>query len=274
MIWPHSGLRMGGYADFIRASSYTRAVDRKKLGFLYSHAIAEAERTGRLCADMRALDLGAGSGAVTLPLATLFGHVDAVDIDTEALARLRSRSAELGRTNVAVFEGDAAAFCDVAPYDVVLASDMIQHVPDTEALLATIVSLVRPGGLLLATIANGYGPFEMRNWHLNPRARLVRVRWIRRLLGKAPYRAGGDVAHFFTFRQIVDRFREHGFALVEARNSDWLLPLVGSLPGTRLGELDCRLADRVPPAMASGWYFALRRAARGARIEPTPTSSA
>jgi len=260
---------MGGYADFIRASSYTRAVDRKKLGFLYSHATAEAERTGRSCADMRVLDLGAGSGAVALPLATLFGRVDAVDIDTEALDRLRSRSAELGHTNVTVFESDGAAFGDVAPYDVVVASDMIQNVPDPEALLTTIVSLVRPGGLLLATIANGYGPFEMRDWHLNPRARLVRLSWIRRLLGKAPHRAGGDVVHFFTFRQIVDRFHAHGFEMVEARNSDWLLPLVRSLLDTRLGELDCRLADRVPPTIASGWYFALRRAGPGERTEPT-----
>jgi len=255
---------MGGYGDFIRASSYTRAVDRKKLGFLYSQAIAEAERAGRSCGDMRVVDVGAGPGAVTLPLATLFGHVDAVDVDTEALDRLRARAAQAGHTNIAVFASYAVTFRDAAPYDVVVACDVITNVPDTEAFLTTIASLVSPGGLLLVTLANGYGPFEMRDWHLNPRARLVNASWMRRLFRKAPYRAGAGMAHFFTFRQIVDRFRAHGLDLIATRNSDWLLPLVRSLPdGRGLAELDCRLADRLPPTLVSGWYFAFRRTAAG-----------
>ena len=263
---------MVGYREFIRASSYTRTVDRKKLGFLYSQAIMEAERTGRSCADMRVVDLGAGPGAVTLPLATLFGHVDAVDIDTEALGQLRARAAVGGHTNVAVFASDAAAFGDAAPYDVVVAADMIHYVPDPEALLTTIASLVCPAGLLLITVTNGYGPFEMRNWHLNPRVRLVQVNWIRRLFGKGPSRAGEGVAHFFTFKQIVERFRAHGFEPIATQNSDWLLPVIRSLPDGRLAELDCRLADRVPRTLASGWYFALRRTV-SERREASPSPS-
>ena len=253
---------MGGYGDFIRASPYTRTVDRKKLRFLYSHAIAEAERTGRSCADMRVVDLGAAAGAIALPLATLFGHVAAVDIDAEALARLRARALQGGHTNVAVFECDAAAFRDAAPYDVVVASEMINNVPNPEALLETIASLLRPGGLLLATLANGYGAFELRNRHLNLRERLTRVDWIRRALGKSPRRsiAGSYALHFFTYRQVVDRFRAHGFEMIATGNSDWLLPLIRSLPDGRLAELDCRAADRVPASIASGWYFAFRRA--------------
>jgi SAM-dependent methyltransferase len=260
---------MGGYGDFIRASPYTRTVDRKKLGFFYSQAIAEAERTGRSCADMRVVDLGAAAGAVALPLATLFGRVHAVDVDTVALSKLRSRAAQGGFTNVAVFESDAAAFDDAEPYDVVVASEVINLVPNPEALLTTIASLVRPGGLLLATVPNGYGAFELRNRHLNLRARLTRVDWIRRALGKPPHRSGASAGalHSFTFGRIVDRFRAHGFELTSTRNSDWLVPLVRSLRDGRLAELDCRVADRVPATLASGWYFAFRRTVGESRGE-------
>lgn len=253
-------LTMGGSGDFIRASPYTRAVDRKKLGFLYSHAIAEAERTGRSCAEMRAVDLGAAAGAVTLPLATLFGHVTAVDLDAEALGRLRARAVERGHANVSVFESDAAAFDDDAPYDVVVASEVISNVPNPDALLTAIAALLRPGGLLLLTVTNGYGAFELRDWQLNLRARLTRMEWIRRALARPPDRAvtGAYAQHFFTFGHIVDRFRAHGFEVIAKRNSDCLMPLVRSLPDGRLAALDCRLADHVPAAMASGWYFALR----------------
>jgi hypothetical protein len=92
------------------------------------------------------------------------------------------------------------------------------------------------------------------------------VDWIRRALGKRPHRAveGAYAQHFFTFRGVVRRFRDHGFELIAAQNSDCLLPLVRSLPDGRLAELDCALADRVPAAVASGWYFAFRSAARAA----------
>src|SRR5262249_43282554 len=155
------------------------------------------------------------------------GHVDAVDIDTEALGRLRARAANGGHTNVAVFESDAAAFDAGSSYDVVVASEVINVVPEPEALLTTLASLVRPGGLLLATVANGYGAFEIRNRHLNPRAQLARVNWIRRLLGKSPYRwgTGAHETRFYTFGQIIDRFRAHGFELIATRNSNFLVPL-------------------------------------------------
>jgi SAM-dependent methyltransferase len=217
---------------------------------------------------MRVADLGAAAGAITLPLATLFGHVAAVDIDTDALGRLRARAAQRGHANVAVFQSDAAAFTGDAPYDVVVASEVISNVPNPDALLATIASLLRPGGLLLLTVANGYGAFELRDRHLNLRARLKRVQWIRRALGKPPRHAvaGAYAQHFFTFRRVVERFRAHGFEVIAKRNSDWLLPLVRSLPDGALADVDCRVADRVPAFMASGWYFALRR------VAPPPAS--
>ena len=80
-----------------------RAPDRH---FLRSAAIAEAiVADACVCAHELVLDVGAGLGRLTLPLARTGAHVRAVELDAVIAGRLRRRFAS--SPNVDVVEGDA-----------------------------------------------------------------------------------------------------------------------------------------------------------------------
>jgi SAM-dependent methyltransferase len=92
------------------------------------------------------LDLGCGTGSLSL-LALDAGHrVTAVDLSPEMVDRARAKTA--GRATVLV--GDAA-HPPVQPgtVDVVLARHLAWTLPDPPAALARWVSLLRPGGRLV-----------------------------------------------------------------------------------------------------------------------------
>ncbi|GAA3091642.1 class I SAM-dependent methyltransferase [Streptosporangium carneum] len=84
------------------------------------------------------LDVGAGTGAASLPLAASLGELVAVDTSDGMLAELESRAAELG-VPVRVVRGrwpDVAAVTPAA--DVVVSAHVVYNVPDLAALLAEL----------------------------------------------------------------------------------------------------------------------------------------
>src|SRR5690349_16577631 len=95
---------------FVEASPYTRPVDRKKLCFIYDQLTVHALREGHRLEEESVLDLGSAAGALTIPLASVVGKVDAVDLDPEGLSKLNERVKEDGLANVAVFKADATTF--------------------------------------------------------------------------------------------------------------------------------------------------------------------
>jgi len=94
----------------------------------------------------RALDAGCGSGRHTQLLARQFDNIVAVDISEPLIdiAR-RQRSAP----NIRYLAADLMAFTDSAGFDLVFSSTTLHHVPDLDAALLHLRSLVRPGGIAI-----------------------------------------------------------------------------------------------------------------------------
>jgi trans-aconitate methyltransferase len=100
-------------------------------------------------AGERALDIGCGRGAATLPLAEAVGPqgtVLGVDVSPAMVAATRDLAATAGLRQVEVAVGDAAALQVPGRYDVVTASLVLFFLPDPAAALARWVSLLDEGG--------------------------------------------------------------------------------------------------------------------------------
>lgn len=96
------------------------------------------------------LEVGPGPGAATDWLRTRVSRLVAVEIETEAAARLSERFAG---TNVEVRQGSGTAleFTDDS-FDSAASFTMLHHVPTTalqNLLLAEILRVLRPGGVLV-----------------------------------------------------------------------------------------------------------------------------
>ncbi len=109
-----------------------------------------------LAAGMWALDLGAGMGFFSLPLARLVGaagKVVCVDLQAKMIAGLNRRAARAGlapRIEARVCAADSLQLGDLASrLDFALAFAMVHEVPDPERLFAEIQAVLKPGGRLL-----------------------------------------------------------------------------------------------------------------------------
>jgi 2-polyprenyl-6-hydroxyphenyl methylase / 3-demethylubiquinone-9 3-methyltransferase len=122
-----------------------------RLGFVAKHA--------RL-AGARALDVGCGGGLLSEALARNGARVTAIDLapGMVEVARLHATEERLDIDyRVAAAETLAAAqrAHDAAgTYDVITCMEMLEHVPQPAHMLATLASLVRPGGSVFVSTLN------------------------------------------------------------------------------------------------------------------------
>jgi 2-polyprenyl-6-hydroxyphenyl methylase/3-demethylubiquinone-9 3-methyltransferase len=105
-------------------------------------------------AGLTALDIGCGGGLVAEPLARLGADVTAVDADIVAIEAAKLHAAGRGiDVDYRVGSSDDLAAAG-RRFDIVLALEVIEHVADRDIFLATLASLVAPGGMLILSTLN------------------------------------------------------------------------------------------------------------------------
>ena len=107
---------------------------------------ARHARAGRL------LDLACGVGYGTRLLADRgAGRVEAlgVDVSPEAIAYARAR---YGGAHARFLAADAMVFADDSRFDTIVSIETIEHLPSPAEFVARLVGLLRPGGVLVASV--------------------------------------------------------------------------------------------------------------------------
>jgi len=122
------------------------------LPFYTGLARALAREMGRPSLDV--VELGGGSGRVTVPLAEAGHRVTAIDASPAQLDRLRERAAAAGlERSTCAIEGDMRRLAELVPpasADLVLVPfrGMLHVTPDRDVVLAAIHDCLRPGGVV------------------------------------------------------------------------------------------------------------------------------
>ncbi len=109
---------------------------------------------GAPLAGLDIIDLGCGAGLFAEPLARLGADVIGVDPSSVAIAVARRHAEETGARvtyRAATLEELAA---EPSRFDVVSAMEVIEHVAERARFVALAASLIKPGGLFLASTLN------------------------------------------------------------------------------------------------------------------------
>lgn len=121
-------------------------------GFMSPGGPNEAKRVveGLDLSGKTVLDIGCGSGAIAVLLASELGAAKVVGIDVEApvceSARVRAEAAGL-ENNIDIRQVVPGPFpFEDESFDVVFSKDSIIHIPDKEALCLDVFRVLRPGG--------------------------------------------------------------------------------------------------------------------------------
>lgn len=134
---------------------------------------ADLDRLGLVAGD-RLLDLGCGFGRHAFEAARRGAHVVATDLAVDELVATRdtfvamATAGEIG-CDVATcgVRADALSlpFADEA-FDRVVASEVLEHIPDDGQALAELVRILRPGGTMAVTVPSWFP--ERVCWALSP----------------------------------------------------------------------------------------------------------
>ncbi len=103
----------------------------------------------------RILDVGSGPGYFLLTGQERGWQAQGIEPSIRAAEHAR----ELGVPVVNGFFGEETA-PGLGTFDVVHMSEVLEHIPDPRALVATAASVIEPGGLLYVMVPNEYSPFQ------------------------------------------------------------------------------------------------------------------
>ncbi len=106
-------------------------------------------------AGKEVVDIGCGGGILSEAMARQGAHVTAIDLAEASLAVARLHQLESGLAiryeNIST---EDLAHREPGRYDVVTCLEMLEHVPDPQAVVAACAALVKPGGHLFFSTIN------------------------------------------------------------------------------------------------------------------------
>lgn len=245
----------------------------KRLRFIES--TLRRELPGRSPESVRILDVGCGNGTlVALPLAHAGYDVTGIDLHPPSIDRARQLATQCAK---AKFLDCPVESLSEPPFDVIILSEVLEHVTDPAGLLKASSRHLRNDGFLIVTVPNGFGESEIdaRVFHgLHLRRPFDFVSTVLRKIvypgrGARDRRVDATDNHqsghvqFFRRKRLHRIFHECSLAMVSESAGGFICGPVITYTFARsrkFVEWNLKFADRLPLSLVSTWYFVLRRA--------------
>ena len=150
----------------------------------------------------RVIDIGCGGGILAESMAIRGADVTGIDLSDKALKVADLHSLESGvQVRYELISAEEMAAREPASFDVVTCMEMLEHVPDPEAIVHACAALVRPGGQVFFSTINR-----------NPKSYLFAVvgaEYVLKLLPKGTH----DFAKFIKPAELAGYIRRAGLEL-------------------------------------------------------------
>ncbi len=148
--------------------------------------------------DLHILNAGCGSGELSFQLAQAGHRVLGIDPELEHVRVAEQKARVINRRNCSFVVSSIEDFQPTAPFDCVIATDVLEHIQDDRAAFEKLISFVKPGGLVIITVPAGQWLFGYHDESLG-HFRRYSLTTLRRLVNE---------------RCQVDHMRYFGFTLI------------------------------------------------------------
>ncbi|MCB0805021.1 MAG: methyltransferase domain-containing protein [Bacteroidales bacterium] len=248
-------------AKFINYTHYTRAEDLKRLSFILESLSKHTKPGGKV------LDIGCGNGNISFQLAKYGYQVTGIDISTEAIEEAKRNYKLPNLTFKTVKAEDLATFNDTR-FDALVCSEVIEHLNHPEDLTQLFKNYLNPGGAVIVTVPNGFGPREvlitkrMQNLIRKKGFTFKVVLGLKKMMGykgETIQSSAEDLTHvqFFSKKSLKNLAESSGFEIEDVRAANFVENVFPFSLFARyslvLQKLDCWIADRLPVTFSSGF---------------------
>jgi 2-polyprenyl-3-methyl-5-hydroxy-6-metoxy-1,4-benzoquinol methylase len=174
----------------------------------------------------RALEIGFGAGIYLRALARHYDEVVGTDLNDGQLKYVRTRTADLPNLQVLV-DDITDSQLPARSFDLVLCSEVLEHIPDTSRAIAGIRTVITPGGLLILSTPQRYSLMELAcKVAFLPGV----INIVRRVYREAVFETGH--ISLMTERQMRQTLKSAGFQIRQQFKSGLYLPLLAEFAGT------------------------------------------
>jgi len=218
--------------------------------------------------NLRILDVGCGNGNISIPLASLGFEVTGVDVDSKSINKARMKNkfynAQFVTQNIYQFNTNNK-------FDIVICSEIIEHLSNPLLFLYNIRKFLKRNGLLICTIPNGYCVEEIIRHFLDSTILGKKIMpTLRSLILKRGQIQTSNLAVFhlsyFTKKKFENILKNSGFRVIKFMNISfifkqafyiflWIFIKRGSFMFRKLNEWDSMLSCYMPTSLANTWFF-------------------
>ncbi len=208
------------------------------------------------------LDVGAGTGNVTIPLGLIpNSHILGIDIHQPTL----DIAIAANKLNNVEFKFEYLQDSPLKGKKFIILTEVLEHIDIYPEILKYIADNADKDMQLLITVPNGRGPFEiaMQPLYLMRKMGLNNfILKVKRVLGKKePYSQNYETPHvnFFTVSRMKRELKPMGMIVSEVKKAYVFAPIIETylpfIPLKAIAKIDQKLANVLPKWMASGFYF-------------------
>ncbi len=171
------------------------------------------------------LEIGPGSGIYLPVLLSYFNQVMASDIEQSYLDFITSLAVE--HSNLTLVTDDITnSQLPPETFDLILCTEVIEHIADSQAALNEMWKLLKPGGFLIISTPQKWSPLEVAA----KVAFLPIIIDLVRLIYQEPILETGHI-NLMTSKQVIKQIKLAGFHIQESFKTGVYLPLIAELTG-------------------------------------------
>lgn len=249
--------------EYHKHTQYTRVEEFKRLDFI----VGEVQKNVKPGAKI--LDIGCGNGNLSIALGSLGYNVKGIEIDEASVQNARKHNTF---PNVEFAVADANKFTLNDEFDLIVCTEVLEHLTNPKELVASAYRLLKPEGIFIVTVPNGYGPREAlmtkpMQWMMRKGYGNTLVK-IKRLFGykhATMQSSNPDLTHiqFFTRTSLNKLLMDAGFKPMGFGKADFLeVVFPFSLVANRvkfIQKIDCAVSDVLPAGLTNGFYTSWKK---------------
>jgi SAM-dependent methyltransferase len=213
------------------------------------------------------LDLGCGTcEMLTTPLASTFKGITfyGVDSDEESISIAKKNNSN---ENLNLYNKIEEINLD--KFDLIIASEVIEHVDDPYNFLLNLRNRLNINGVIMITVPNGFGPFEIGTLFEN----IIYVLGLYKFINKFKAIKNSNVKdshqdtvansphlNYFTLNQLKSLFFESGLLVLEQKSRTFICgPFFDKIVTFfHLSNFNASIADILHSSICSDWMFELK----------------